>query len=95
MDHAAALLGESSSIMANNKYIAFQRKFQSLIKNPNGNIEGPSNNNLNSPNNGKNNGLRSESGLTSKLSLGRVSSITRSSHSDNISPGSSRFIIYC
>ena len=92
MDPNAALLGENSEIMVNNKYIAFQHKFQSLIKNPNGkNIEGPpSNNNLNSPNNDDNE-LRSQSGLSSHLSLGRVSSITRSIHADNnISPGSSR-----
>ena len=37
---AAALYGENSnSILVNNKYIAFQRKFQSLIKNPNVNNE--------------------------------------------------------
>ena len=54
------------------------------------NIEGPSNNYLNSPNNGNENDLRSESGLTSHLSLGIVSSVTRSSPSNNICPSSSR-----
>ena len=93
MDHVAALLGENSSILVNNKYITFQRRFLSLIKNPNGNIEGPpSNNNLNSPNNNNENELRSQSsGLSSHLSLGRVSSITRSIHANiNTSPGSYR-----
>ena len=72
-----ALLGENNSIMVHTPPAKV-------------NIEGSSNNYLNSPNNGNENDLKSESGLTSHLSLGIVSSVTRSSPSNNICPSSSK-----
>ncbi len=72
------LLPDNNSMMVNNKYISFQRKFLSLVKNPK----------VNNIDSSIDNDVRSESGLATHLSLGRVASI--SSGHFNQSPGSSK-----
>ena len=72
------LLPDNNSMMVNNKYISFQRKFLSLVKNPK----------VNNNDSSIDNDVRSESGLATHLSLGRVASI--SSGHFNQSPGSSK-----
>jgi hypothetical protein len=72
------LLPDNNSMMVNNKYISFQRKFLSLVKPPK----------VNNNDSSIDNDVRSESGLATHLSLGRVASI--SSGHFNQSPGSSK-----